>query len=145
MSIRFRLLLSFMSVVVVSVIVFALAAYSLSVAVTGDFRSISRFYKVHYSVHPLSDEEDNLFIDLKYLAKHDPKRLKEQLLLEDYDQQLKMVQAGLVVRDEEGILYQTPTLHNVDMEAALPAYDLSNRSIRNTMNVGNRFFYLREI
>ncbi|GGG70938.1 sensor histidine kinase [Paenibacillus radicis (ex Gao et al. 2016)] len=140
MSIRFRLLLSFMSVVIVSVIVFALAAYSLSVAVTGDFRSISGFYKVHYAVHPLSDEEDSLFIDLKYLAKHDPMRLKETLLLEDYDQQLKMVQAGLVVRDDERILYQTPTLHDVDLIGALPAYDLNNRSIRNTMNVGNRFF-----
>lgn len=57
MSIRFRLLLSFSSVVIVSVILFVSAAYLLSVAVTGDFRSIgslkrtcpirnSRFYRL---------------------------------------------------------------------------------------------------
>lgn len=47
MSIRFRLLLSFSSVVVVSVILFVSAAYLLSIAVTGDFRSISSFYRIH--------------------------------------------------------------------------------------------------
>jgi len=75
MSIRFRLLLSFTSVVVVSVILFVLTAYLLSVAVTGDSRSISSFYNIHYSVHPLSEEEENLFIEMKYLAKHEPERL----------------------------------------------------------------------
>lgn len=140
MSIRFRLLLSFTSVVVVSVILFVLTAYLLSVAVTGDFRSISSFYKIHYSLHPLSEEEENLFLDMKYLAKHDPDKLKDQLLLEEYDFQLKMVQAGLVVRENNNIIYSTPTLKDVDLTSSLPAYDMGNNSIRNTLNAGSRFF-----
>ncbi|MBW7475873.1 HAMP domain-containing histidine kinase [Paenibacillus oenotherae] len=140
MSIRFRLLLSFTSVVVVSVILFVLTAYLLSVAATGDFRSISSFYNIHYSLHPLSEEEENLFIDMKYWAKHEPERLKDQLLLADYDYQLKMVQAGLVVRQNNKIIYAAPTLNGMDLTAGLPSYDMGNNSIRNTMNVGNRFF-----
>lgn len=140
MSIRFRLLLSFTSVVVVSVILFVLTAYLLSVAVTGDSRSIRSFYKIHYSVHPLSEEEENLFIDMKYLAKHEPERLKDQLLLKEYDFQLKMVQAGLVVRENNKIIYAAPTLNGLDLTSSLPAYDMSNNSIRSTMNAGSRFF-----
>nr|WP_157334971.1 HAMP domain-containing sensor histidine kinase [Paenibacillus lutrae] len=134
------MLLSFTSVVVVSVILFVSAAYLLSVAVTGDFRSISSFYKIHYSLHPLSEEEETIFIDLKYLAKHDPQKLKDRLLLEDYDFKLKMVQAGLVVRNHDELIYAAPIFEGVNFAEILPPYDLGNHSIRNTINAGSRFF-----
>lgn len=140
MSIRFRLLLSFTSVVIVSVILFVLAAYLLSVAVTGDFRSIGSFYKIHYSLHPLSEEEESLFLDLKYLAKHDPEQLKNEQLLEQYNIQLKMVQAALVIRENEEIIYRAPSLDDIDFTAILPKYDMGNNTIRNTMNAESRFF-----
>lgn len=140
MSIRFRLLLSFSSVVIVSVILFVSAAYLLSVAVTGDFRSISSFYRIHYSLHPLSDEEENIFLELKYLAKHDPAQLRDADLLENYDIQLKMVQASLIVRENDRVVYATPTLAEDELPSLLPPYEMGNYSIRNTMNLGSRFF-----
>ncbi|MDQ6422282.1 HAMP domain-containing sensor histidine kinase [Paenibacillus sp. LHD-117] len=140
MSIRFRLLLSFSSVVIVSVILFVAAAYLLSVAVTGDFRSISSFYRIHYSLHPLSDEEESIFLDLKYMAKHDPAQLRDADILESYDFQLKMVQASLIVRENDRIVYATPTLREDGLEKLLPPYEMGNYGIRNTMNLGSRFF-----
>ncbi|MCM3784994.1 HAMP domain-containing histidine kinase [Neobacillus mesonae] len=140
MSIRFRLLLSFTSVVVVSVILFVSAAYLLSVAVTGDFRSISSFYNIHYSLHPLSEEEENLFLDMKYLAKHDPKLLLDEDRLEEYDLQLKMVQAQLAVRHNDTMIYATPTLNSVELNQVLPDYEMGNYAIRSTLNSGNQFF-----
>ncbi|MFD2699037.1 sensor histidine kinase [Paenibacillus shunpengii] len=140
MSIRFRLLLSFTSVVVVSVILFVSAAYLLSVAVTGDFRSISSFYNIHYSLHPLSEEEENLFLDMKYLAKHDPKLLLDKERLEEYDLQLKMVQAQLAVRHNDAIIYSTPTLNSRELNQVLPDYEMGNYAIRSTLNSGNQFF-----
>ncbi|SDS66766.1 Signal transduction histidine kinase [Paenibacillaceae bacterium GAS479] len=140
MSIRFRLLLSFTSVVVVSVILFVLAAYLLSIAVTGDFRSFNSFYNIHYSLNPLSEEEENLFLDLKYLAKNDPEKLKDQNLLQQFDYQLKMVQAGLVVRENNEVIYSAASLSGFDLSSSLPAYEMGNNSIRNTMNEGTRFF-----
>lgn len=140
LSIRFRLLLSFTSVVIVSVILFVFSAYLLSVAVTGDFRSIGSFYKIHYSVHPLSEEEESLFLDLKYLAKHNSEQLKNQQLLEQYNVQLKMVQAALVIRENDSIIYTAPSLSGVDFSSILPEYDMGNNTIRSTMNAGSRFF-----
>ncbi|TYP78140.1 sensor histidine kinase [Paenibacillus methanolicus] len=140
MSIRFRLLFSLTSVVIVSVTLFMLAAYLLSVAATGDYRSVRSFYTIHYSLHPLSEEEENIFLDLKYLAKHDPVKLMEPALLKDYDAQLKMVQAGLLVRKDDELLYATPNMKETDFAGALPAYEMGNYRIRETMNVGSRFF-----
>ncbi|OUS78232.1 two-component sensor histidine kinase [Paenibacillus sp. MY03] len=140
MSIRFRLLLSFSSVVLLSVVLFVAAAYLLSVAVTGDFRSIGSFYRIHYSLHPLSGEEENIFLELKYLAKHDPGQLRDPELLESYDMTLKMVQANLVVRENERIVYATPTLNQKNLPELLPPYELGNFGIRGTMNLESRFF-----
>ncbi|MGF7031821.1 signal transduction histidine kinase [Paenibacillus mucilaginosus] len=140
MSIRFRLLLSFASVVIVSVLLIVLSAYLLSVAVTGDFKSLRSFYTIHYGLHPLSEEEERIFLELKYLAKHDPAKLTDPKLLKDYDLQLKMVQAGLVVRRSEALIYSTPNMPQADFTGVLPAYDLGNYSIRNTLNVNSRFF-----
>lgn len=140
MSIRLRLLLSFASVVIVSIVLFLAAAYLLSVAATGDARSFGSFYRIHYALHPLSEEEENIFLDLKYLAKNDPKQLLEEELLENYDLQLKMVQAGLIVRRNNDIIYATPTLRQEATSATMPAYEMDNYSIRNTMNIGSRFF-----
>ncbi|MBB3110942.1 signal transduction histidine kinase [Paenibacillus phyllosphaerae] len=140
MSIRFRLLLSFTSVVIVSVMLFMLATYLLSVAVTGDYKSVRSFYTIHYSLHPLSDEEESIFLELKYLAKNDPSKLTDLSLLKDYDSQLKMVQAGLLVRKDEELLYETPNMQEAEFTASLPDYEMGNYSIRNTMNVGSRFF-----
>ncbi|GMK46961.1 two-component sensor histidine kinase [Paenibacillus glycanilyticus] len=140
MSLRFRLLLSFTSVVIVSVILFVLSSYLLSVAVTGDVRSLNNFYKIHYSLHPLSEEEESLFLDLKYLAKNDPEQLKNMQLLEKYNTDLKMEKAALVVRVNDSILYAAPSLSSVDFPFILPEYDMRNNVIRNTLNAGSRFF-----
>ncbi|MCK9861849.1 HAMP domain-containing sensor histidine kinase [Paenibacillus sp. ATY16] len=140
MSLRFRLLLSFTSVVIVSVILFVLSSYLLSVAVTGDVRSFNNFYKIHYSLHPLSEEEESLFLDLKYLAKNDPGQLKNIQLLEKYNTDLKMEKAALVVRENDSILYAAPSLSGVDFPSILPDYDMGNNMIRNTINAGSRFF-----
>ncbi|RUS46981.1 cell wall metabolism sensor histidine kinase WalK [Cohnella sp. AR92] len=140
MSIRVRLLLSFGSVLAVAVVLLLMTSYLLSVAITGDMRSISSFYKIHYSLHPLTDEEETIFLDLKYLAKQDPGRLADDALLADYDGQLKMVQAGLFVKRDNKLLYSSPSIGEPKMLSALPGYDADNLSIRSTLNVGNRFF-----
>ncbi|MBD3921019.1 HAMP domain-containing histidine kinase [Paenibacillus sp. PR3] len=140
MSIRIRLLLSFSAVVAVAIVLFVLTAFLSSVAVTGDMRSISSFYNIHYSIHPLTDEEESIFLDLKYLAKQDPAQLNDQELLASYDLKLKMVQAGLFVRQDDTITYASPSLAEPKMGEALPQYDAANYTIRSTLNVGNRFF-----
>ncbi|MFC0215218.1 ATP-binding protein [Paenibacillus chartarius] len=140
MSIRFRILLSFMTTLAVTVLIFFLTAYLISVAVTGDARSISRFYNIHYTLHPLTAEEETIFMEMKYLAKENPEKLKSRTLLENYDFQLKMVQAGLIVRNNSELLFMSPTLRETKVESALPDYEMNNYSIRNSFNVGSRFF-----
>lgn len=112
----------------------------ITIAVTGDVRSFSDFYKNHYKLNPLSDSEERIFLELKTLAKTDPEKLMDEELLGDYDFQLRIVQAGLYVRKESEQLFMSPSLREPKLGAVLPAYEMGNNQIRNTVNHGSRFF-----
>lgn len=140
MSIRVRLLLSFTIVLMVTIVLFASSAYLITIAVTGDVRSFSDFYKNHYKLNPLSESEERIFLELKELAKTDPEKLMDEELLSDYDFQLRMIQAGLYVRKELKQVFVSPSLREPNLGAALPDYEMANNQIRNTMNYGSRFF-----
>ncbi|MGC5326512.1 ATP-binding protein [Brevibacillus sp. SYSU BS000544] len=140
MSIRLRLLLSFTTALMVTVVLFALTAYLITVTVTGDVRSFSDFYRIHYKLNPLTEAEERIFLDLKSLVKTNPEKLMDSELLSDYDFQLRMVQAGLYLRKESNELFISPSLREPNLGAALPDYEMSNNAIRNSFNYGSRFF-----
>lgn len=140
MSIRLKLLLSYTGMLVISLLMFFLTAVLFTVAATGDLHSFRDFYKVHYQLNPLTEQEESIFLELKYLAKNTPDELLDEQLLNDYDFQLRTVRAGLFVRRESNPVFASQTFHQPDWVHHLPSYDLNNNQIRNTFNIGERFY-----
>jgi signal transduction histidine kinase len=140
MSIRIKLLLSYTGMLVISLLMFALTAGLFTIASTGDIRSVREFYKVHYQLNPLTEQEESIFLELKYLAKNEPDSLLDKQLLRDYDFKLRTVRAGLYVRRESNPVFESFTFKQPELEKALPPYDLDNSQIRNTFNIGERFY-----
>ncbi|KQL45008.1 histidine kinase [Brevibacillus choshinensis] len=140
MSIRIKLLLSYTGMLVISLLMFGLTAGLFTIAATGDIHSIRDFYKVHYQLNPLTEQEESIFLDLKYLAKNTPDELLNKQLLVDYDFKLRTVRAGLYVRRESNQVFESYTFHQPELEQNLPPYDLNNSQIRNTFNIGERFY-----
>lgn len=137
---RLRLLLSFTTALMVTILLFGLTFYLITVAITGDVRSFSDFYKIHYKLNPLTEAEERIFLELKNYAKEDPAKLMDDELLADYDFQLRLVQAGLFVRKESEQIFISQSLREPNLGAALPDYEMANNEIRNTFNYGSRFF-----
>ncbi|MDR7315480.1 HAMP domain-containing sensor histidine kinase [Brevibacillus nitrificans] len=140
MSIRIKLLLSYTGMLVLSLLMFGVTAGLFTIAATGDLHSIRDFYKVHYQLNPLTEQEESIFLELKYLAKNDPDELLNKDLLIDYDFKLRTVRAGLYVRRESNQVFESYTFHQPELEQYLPPYDLNNSQIRNTFNIGERFY-----
>ncbi|MCV4230711.1 HAMP domain-containing histidine kinase [Virgibacillus sp. LDC1] len=140
MSIRIKLLLSYTGMLVISLLVFVLTASLFTVAATGDIHGIRDFYKVHYQINPLTEQEESIFLELKYLAKNEPDELQNKELLTEYDFKLRTVRAGLYVRRENDQIFESHTMNQPELEANLPSYDLNNNQIRNTLNIGERFY-----
>lgn len=140
MSIRIKLLLSYTGMLVISLLVFVLTASLFTIAATGDVHGIRDFYKVHYQINPLTEQEESIFLELKYLAKNEPDELQNKELLTEYDFKLRTVRAGLYVRRENDQVFESNTMNQPELEANLPPYDLNNNQIRNTLNIGERFY-----
>ncbi|MGG4092366.1 ATP-binding protein [Paenibacillus lautus] len=140
MSIRIKLLLSYTGMLVISLLVFVLTASLFTIAATGDIQGIRDFYKVHYQINPLTEEEESIFLELKYLAKNEPDELQNKELLSEYDFKLRTVRAGLYVRRDNDQIFESNTMNQPELEANLPPYDLNNHQIRNTLNIGERFY-----
>lgn len=140
MSIRIKLLLSYTGMLVISLLVFVLTASLFTIAATGDIHGIRDFYKVHYQINPLTEQEESIFLELKYLAKNEPDKLQNKELLTEYDFKLRTVRAGLYVRRENDQVFESNTMNQPELEANLPPYDLNNNQIRNTLNIGERFY-----
>lgn len=140
MSIRIKLLLSYTGMLVISLLMFVLTAGLFTIASTGDIRSFPDFYKVHVQLNPLTEQEESIFLELKYLAKNEPDSLLDKQLLGDYDFKLRTVRAGLFVRRESNQIFESSTIQQPELENALPPYDLDNSQIRSTFNIGERFY-----
>lgn len=140
MSIRIKLLLSYTGMLLVSLLVFVLTASLFIIAATGDIHSFRDFYKVHYQLNPLTEQEESIFLELKYFAKNEPDQLLDKELLKEYDFKLKTVRAGLYVRRESNSVFESLTFNQPKLEQYLPTYDLNNSQIRNTFNISERFY-----
>ncbi|MGO4695165.1 sensor histidine kinase [Paenibacillus sp. 2TAB26] len=140
MSIRVRLLLSYSCILIVTIVLFLAAALLFVVAITGDVRSVKDFYNIHYSVNPLSEQEETIFLDLKYLAKNEPDSLLDHTLLDQYNYKLRSVQAELVIRKGDEAIYSSLSVKQPQFITFLPDYEMENNAIRNTLQIGDHFY-----
>ncbi|MGE6229512.1 sensor histidine kinase [Paenibacillus chitinolyticus] len=140
MSIRARLLASFTLLLVATVLLFTAAAFIVTTAVTGDVRGISSFYNVHLRLKPLTTEQETLFLDLKHLAKTKPEELLVPDIYKEYDFQLKVAKASLLIRKGSGSAFISPALAENQPEAVLPPYEAENVHMRSTLQTGKNFF-----
>ncbi|CAM4484976.1 signal transduction histidine kinase [Paenibacillus endophyticus] len=140
MSIRIRLLLSYTCILIVTIVLFLAAALLFVVAITGDVRSVKDFYNIHYSVNPLTEQEETIFLDLKYMAKNEPDSLLDQELLNQYNYKLRAEQAELFIRKEDKQLYSSLSVKQPAFMEHLPDYEMENNAIRNTLQIGEHFY-----
>ncbi|PYI55816.1 sensor histidine kinase [Paenibacillus flagellatus] len=140
MSIRSRMIVYYSSVLVVTILVFFATAYLITLAVTGDAKSVKQFYAIHFTLKPLTPEQETLFLDLKYMAKTDPEKLFDPALQKEYDFQLRVAKSALLIRREDRVAFLSPQIADAGLEKSLPPYEMDNIRIRNLLNIGDRFY-----
>lgn len=140
MSIRIKLLLSYTAMLLISLLMFVIASGLYTVASTGELHSLKDFYKGHYRLNPLTASQESIYFELKYIAKSEPDTLLNDKLLMDYEYKLRTEKAGLLVRRESNTVFESYTFDQPQLKDALPPYELNNNQIRNTFNIGERFY-----
>ncbi|WP_026576811.1 sensor histidine kinase [Bacillus sp. UNC438CL73TsuS30] len=140
MSIRWRLLISHTTMLIVTLVLFLISASLIPVAITGDIRSIKDLYTRQYALKPLTKPEENVFLDVKYLAKKQPNQLLNQTMLKQYDQKLEPVTSGLIIRKGDKIVHSSKILNSIKDEKKLPSFEPENIKVRDTISIDHQFF-----
>lgn len=140
MSIRMRMLLSYTAMLVVTIGLFIISGLLMILAITGDISSIKHLYANHYTHKPITAQEENVFLDLKYLAKKQPDQLLDKGSLKLFDEKLKDVPAALIIRKGDSFIYKTETLISIKSAGDLPSFEPSNIHVRDTISYGKYYF-----
>ncbi|MEH6942997.1 sensor histidine kinase [Bacillus sp. JJ722] len=136
MSIKTRFLLSYIGVILISIILLLVAGFLFILAITGDIKSIEHFYKKSYVQKPLTTVEENAFLDLKLLAKNDP----EQLLNKEQIRQIDSKDIEIVVRKDSHIEYASSELNENKLLKSLPKFEATNINTRDTIRIEEAFY-----
>ncbi|MGG1678458.1 sensor histidine kinase [Neobacillus sp. NRS-1170] len=140
MSIRWRLLISHTTMLIVTLVLFIISAMLIPVAITGDIRSIKDLYTRQYALKPLTKPEENVFLDVKYLAKKQPNQLLNEVFLKQFDQKLDSVASGLIIRKGDKIVHSSKILNSIKDVKKLPSFEPENIKVRDTISINHQFF-----
>lgn len=140
MSIRLRMLLSYTAMLVVTIGLFIICGLLMILAITGDISSIKHIFANHYSHKPITAQEENVFLDLKYLAIKQPDQLLNKDTLKSYDEKLKDVPSALIIRKGDKFIYKTDKLKSINKVDDLPTFEPSNIHIRDATSYGKYYF-----
>ncbi|WHY88344.1 HAMP domain-containing sensor histidine kinase [Neobacillus novalis] len=123
MSIRFRLLLSNLAMILVPIFFVVLSALLMALLFRGDIKELRNIYLPPEHYHHIS-EKDQLYIDLHKETLKNPEQFLNPTYLKEIDGQLnKAGNTSLVVRKGQNIVYLPAKLQGLDKEE-LPPFGL---------------------
>ncbi|KZE43127.1 histidine kinase [Brevibacillus parabrevis] len=151
MSIRIRLLISYIMMSLIPLVIFFLAIMFVSLAYFGDFRITEEVFemKIGYSRHDEIEQEevldeDDIFAELKVLSKFAPYKLQDPEFIRATDKSLNTINAGLIIRNQQLVTYTSPFLKDPAIISALPEVGSSVKKDPE-IRLGSHFFYYKQL
>lgn len=143
MSIRFRLLLSNLAIILVPIFFVLLSAFLVALLFRGDIKELRNIYLPPEHHHPIS-EKDQLFIDLHKETLLNPGQFLDQTYLNQIDGQLnKTGNTSIVVRKGEKIVYVPAKLTGLDT-GELPPFGLFGE-VDPVEQINNQFISIKKL
>lgn len=138
MSIRSRLRLSHMTMVVIPIVFSILVIWLL-----GHFfiKNLETAYNVKFNlninIEQFTERTNSTFKKIKAIASYDPDLLTIDSTLKTMDTQLSKVHSGIIVRRDNDVLYASSFINKSDISDSLPKYGLFPMNPRFHPLVGN--------
>ncbi|QRG66758.1 sensor histidine kinase [Brevibacillus choshinensis] len=118
MSIKTRLLLSYIAMIIVPVVLFGLTASTLASVFFGEQ---ARFGNEggRSPIWNMFNERSEVFAGVKFMAQHDPDRLLDQSLLTSVDRQLVPLKSALVLVKDGRVAFASESIQKTEVERLL--------------------------
>lgn len=151
MSIKFRLLLSYIALLLVPVILTLAFGVFAGYYYIGDFH---KKYPVIDRLHTIKEillERDTLFSDMKKAALASPNKLEEEDFLRNFEERLQTFNSGIIVRKNNQIIYNSSLIHHLVSTEDLPAfgeyryeYPISPKDMGRQLSLSQHDFYFED-
>lgn len=142
MSIKLRLILSNIAMIIVPLILFFFASLLLLIFFLGDLREMANFLPESHNYHQIVQEDSKLFFKLKEKSVMNPDELMNKEFLQSLDPQLEEIKTDLIIRKDGELYYSSNGVEKVK------ANDLPNfgneTNLRNLEELGNQTFAIKQ-
>ncbi|MEN6328374.1 MAG: HAMP domain-containing sensor histidine kinase [Syntrophomonas sp.] len=122
MSIRLKLLLSYIAMLVIPIALSILAAVIIGQVYLGDIMHDYRLDFRHDSVEKLVKEEALTFEEIKQVITDNPDKLMDVQYLNSLDKKVNVINTGIIVRKNDKNLYVSKSLNRPEILERLPAF-----------------------
>lgn len=122
MSIRIRLIISYIAMIFVPGLIFILSLVLMALFFIGDIVKIKNYYDVKLEEQSISeywDERNLIHVEIKQTIIQNPNLYLDPIYLSRNEPQLKRMKMGIAVAKNNELLYQSPNLQSEDFEEEL--------------------------
>lgn len=121
MSIKVRLLLSYIAMLIVPIILTVMVAL---LAGFYYFSDIQKAYDIKEQPFPFSfiNEKDKLFANIKLTSIQNPENFQNETYLKTLEKKLESLNSGIIVRKDNNILYSSSTIVDFNTSEYLPRF-----------------------
>ncbi|GLI08201.1 two-component sensor histidine kinase [Paenibacillus tyrfis] len=138
MSIKVRLVLSYFLMLIVPVILAGVAFLIIVAAFFGDVKSLYNVdMKSHNAIEEVIEKEAAVSAELKLKTTEDPDSLLDPAVVAQFEERLKPINMGLVIRKQESVAYVSEKLNKPGLLRNLPPYGVAD-SDRNGRTMKDR-------
>ncbi|UJF34180.1 sensor histidine kinase [Paenibacillus hexagrammi] len=137
MSIRLRLVLSYVAMLLVPLVLSGLAVILIVISTLG---SIKNLFDVDFSqgnpIKRVVTEEADIFADIKAKTENQPDQLLDAAYIQGLDTRLHKINMGLIIRREKELTYLSPNLKEGEKTdaARLPGFGSSSGGFQHNQN-----------
>ncbi|MCC5911814.1 MAG: HAMP domain-containing histidine kinase [Clostridiaceae bacterium] len=121
MSIKFRLLLSYIALLLVPIMLTIIVGIFAGIYYIEDFHRTYPSTSKMNTLRPLIEREA-LLIEIKQLSLKSPELFMNDDTLRQLDDRLQAFNSGVIIRKEDEIIYTSPVFHDVDILKDLPEF-----------------------
>jgi signal transduction histidine kinase len=141
MSIKVRLLLSYIAMLIVPVILTIMVALTLTVINIGSIRNLPHLGEIEKN---LLLEGAKIFTDIKLQADKNPDQLKDAEYLAKLDQKLSIINTGIIVRQNNNVIYASKPFNGEDIVEHLPKFRHHHEENRDPEFIGNHLYLIKQ-
>jgi histidine kinase len=143
MSIRYRLILSYIAMIFVPIILFLVASLLMVTLFIGDIREVSQLLPANHQYHKNVQPDQQFLTELKEKSIMDPTTLVHPTYLDSLSGRLDELETSMILRKNEEIVYSSEETKDIQTEH-LPAFG-SLSTNNNIEKLGSDMYSIKQL